>query len=100
MNIILLLLALWNFIVFITYGADKNRAIKNKWRVPERTLLWMAFLLGGCGAFLGMQTFRHKTKKLKFSFFVPLFLLLQIGLLLYYSDNFPVLVSIKEIWQK
>jgi len=54
---------LWNVFVFITYGVDKIRAIKGKWRIPEKTLLWESILFGGLGAFLGGSFFHHKTLK-------------------------------------
>ena len=56
----------WNFVVFLIYGADKIKAKLNKHRISEKTLLSAALLMGGVGALLGMKTFRHKTKHLKF----------------------------------
>ena len=44
-------LLVWNFIAFILYGADKERAKKGKRRISENTLLLTAFLMGGVGAF-------------------------------------------------
>lgn len=67
-----------NLIAFIIYGIDKRRAIKNRYRVPEKTLLALAFLGGALGAVLGMYTFRHKTRKLKFTVLVPVFLIVHI----------------------
>ena len=60
---------------------DKNYAKKNRWRIPEAVLLFFAFAGGSLGSLLGMQVFRHKTKKLKFRILVPLFLLLHVVLL-------------------
>lgn len=54
---------LWNVFVFITYGVDKIKAIKGRWRIPEKTLLWESILFGGLGAFLGGNFFHHKTLK-------------------------------------
>ena len=48
------------FLSFITYGVDKIKAIKGKWRIPEKTLLWESILFGGLGAFLGGNFFHHK----------------------------------------
>lgn len=56
-------LGLWNLIVLITYGIDKRRAIRQDWRIPEKVLLWEAFLLGGLGALLAGRCFHHKTRK-------------------------------------
>ncbi len=66
---------------FIMMGIDKRRAIKKAWRIPERTLLTVAFLGGGIGSFLGMYAFRHKTKHVKFLVLFPLAAVLSIFLL-------------------
>lgn len=62
-----------NIIAFILYGADKLKAKKHKWRIPEATLIFFAAIGGAIGALLGMSLFRHKTKHLKFLITVPLF---------------------------
>ena len=41
-----------NLTAFFTYGWDKCRAKKGQWRVPEHTLLALAFAGGGVGALL------------------------------------------------
>ena len=69
---IIFLIIIWNIIVFAIYGIDKKNARNNKRRVSEKTLIGMAFLDGGIGAFLGMRIFRHKTRVLKFRILVPL----------------------------
>ncbi|MGN0151870.1 MAG: DUF1294 domain-containing protein [Wujia sp.] len=69
--------SVYNVIVIFTYGYDKYQAKKDRWRIPERRLMGMAFFFGGPGAFLGMQIFRHKTKHLQFEILVPIFMLLQ-----------------------
>lgn len=55
-------LVLLSLITFFTYAADKNKAKKNKWRVPEKVLLLMSFLGGAYGGYTAMLVFRHKTK--------------------------------------
>lgn len=57
---------------------DKQRARKNYWRIPESTLLTAAALGGSIGSLLGMYTFRHKTKHLKFTLGIPAILVCQI----------------------
>lgn len=63
-------------------GVDKQKARRGHYRIPERTLLLIAFLGGGIGSTFGMLTFRHKTKHIKFAFFLPFtaFLYLIIGM--------------------
>ena len=73
-------LVLVNVIAFTVYGADKRRAQKDRWRVPERTLFLLAIIGGSIGALLGMHVFRHKTRHWYFRVFIPLILLLQIAI--------------------
>lgn len=63
---------------------DKLFAKKGAWRVPERTLLLIAFLGGSLGSLLGMLLAHHKTRKPKFYILVPLFLTLQIAAAVYF----------------
>ena len=80
MKEISLYLAAINVVTFLVYGLDKWKAKQGAWRIKESTLLLLAAVGGSVGALLGMQTFRHKTKHLQFTVGVPLILLVQIGL--------------------
>lgn len=77
-------LAVWliaiNLVTFAVYGADKRRARRGAWRVPEKTLFLLPLLGGSVGALLGMRVFRHKTKHWYFVWGVPAILLAQIAL--------------------
>lgn len=73
-----------NLIAFALYGIDKRRAKQGAWRISEYILLLVALLGGSLGALLGMRYFRHKTRHRKFRYGVPLILLLQLGLGLYF----------------
>ena len=77
---ILLYLLLINAVAFFLMLADKRKARKNLWRIPEATLMMSAALGGSIGALAGMYTFRHKTKHLKFTLGVPAILIVQIAL--------------------
>ena len=55
--------AVVNVLLFIFMGIDKRRAIKDKWRIKEATLLTMGLIGGGIGGFIGMKLFHHKTRK-------------------------------------
>ena len=71
---------LWSIAAFIAMGADKRKAKKGRWRVPEATLFLLALLGGALGATLGMHLFHHKTKHWYFRWGLPLILLVQIAL--------------------
>ena len=68
----------YNLVVAMIYGIDKFKATHEKWRISEKVLLILAFLLGAVGAVLGMIWFNHKTAKIKFRLLVPLALILNL----------------------
>lgn len=77
MSKLLLIVIIWNMLVFLFYGIDKRKAIKHKQRISEAALLWTTACFGSLGALLGMYCFHHKTKKRKFQVSVPLLFLLH-----------------------
>ena len=83
MKYLYLYLTIINALGLLLMLADKQKARRGAWRIPERTLLWVAALGGSLGSWVGMQMFRHKTKHLKFTIGIPVFLALHIvGLIL------------------
>ncbi len=82
MILFLLYLIVINISTFILFGMDKRKAVNKKWRIPESTLLGLSIIGGSVGSFLGMNLFKHKTKKLYFKFGLPIILILQIILFL------------------
>ena len=50
-------------ISFALFGVDKRKALKGKWRVSEKALLWSVGIGGFLGGMAGMNYFRHKTIK-------------------------------------
>lgn len=79
-------LAVITLTAFVFYAADKRKAVKKNWRIPESVLLGLAAFGGGAGALLGMLVFRHKTQKRKFKLLVPLFCVLWTVLLIYLAE--------------
>jgi uncharacterized membrane protein YsdA (DUF1294 family) len=75
-----------NVLTFAVYGVDKWKARQGRWRVPEATLLGLAALGGSAGAWVAMQLFRHKTKKNKFRYGVPIMFVLQLAAVLYFLN--------------
>lgn len=80
---LLLYLILINAVAFLLMLVDKQKARKNLWRIPERTLFLSALLGGSVGALLGMYTFRHKTRHLSFTLGMPAILIGQVVLVGY-----------------
>ena len=44
-----------NILAFVLFGADKQKARRNAWRIPEKTLILSAVIGGSVGAILGMR---------------------------------------------
>ena len=56
---------------------DKRFAILNQYRISEMFLFSLSIIGGSIGVYTGMFFARHKTKKLKFMFGLPLIILIQ-----------------------
>ena len=74
-----LYLAAVNAVTFLVYGADKRRAKKGQWRVPEKTLFLLPLLGGSVGGILGMRVFHNKTRHWYFQVGLPLILDAQLA---------------------
>ena len=59
-------LVIINVLGFLIMGLDKAKAKKQKYRISENTLLFVALMGGSLGSYLGMYCFHHKTKHVKF----------------------------------
>ena len=81
---VLLYLFVINLLGFFAMGIDKHKAKMGNWRIPENTLFGFCFLGGGIGTIAGIYTFRHKTKKKKFTIGMPLVVVLQILIFIYF----------------
>ena len=79
-HLVLLYLIIVNAAAFLLMLVDKLKAKRGAWRIPERTLIGSALIGGSIGALMGMYTFRHKTKHLKFTVGIPVILVAQIVL--------------------
>lgn len=73
-----------NIILFILMGVDKRKAKLNKWRISEKSLFLFSLLGGSIGGILGIYTFKHKTRHLKFTFGFPIILILQLIIIYLY----------------
>ena len=79
-QLFLIYLLIINALGFLLMLADKQAARKNLWRIPEATLMTAAALGGSIGSLIGMYTFRHKTKHIKFTVGIPLILMAQVAM--------------------
>ena len=82
---ILLYLLVINILGFFAMGIDKYKAKIGSWRIPENTLFGFCFFGGGIGTIAGIYTFRHKTKKKKFTIGMPLIVILEILIFIYFK---------------
>ncbi|GAA0712256.1 hypothetical protein GCM10008904_25250 [Paraclostridium ghonii] len=71
-----------SFVTFFLMYIDKQKAINHEWRIPESTLMTLSLIGGAIGTYIGMYTFRHKTRHTKFTVGVPICIILNI--LFYY----------------
>ena len=83
--------ATWNIVTFVLYGADKQKARENKRRISEATLILCAFIMGGAGALFGMSVFRHKTRHLKFKLLIPIAFILNIVIVALILRQFDIM---------
>ena len=78
MKLLLVYLFIINALGFALMLADKRKARKNLWRIPEFTLLGVAVIGGSVGCLMGMYAVRHKTRHPRFTIGIPLILAVQI----------------------
>lgn len=88
LKLLLIYLIIINLLALFSMYIDKRRAIKNKWRIPEKNLFLIATLGGSIGSIAGMHLFRHKTKHWYFKFGMPFILICQIIIVILMSDKF------------
>ena len=79
MDVVYIYLLIINALGFLLMLADKQKAKKNLWRIPESTLMTVALIGGSIGSLCGMHAFRHKTRHPKFFIGIPVILVCQIA---------------------
>ena len=83
-RLLMIYLVIINVLGFLIMGLDKAKAKKQKYRISENTLLFVALMGGSLGSYLGMYCFHHKTKHVKFYIGMPLILFIQILIYCFY----------------
>lgn len=84
MKYILIYLLIINALAFMLMCIDKQKAKKHAWRIPEAVLLSIAVLGGSIGTMAGMEIFRHKTKHRRFFIGVPIIIVVQLALAVFF----------------
>ena len=77
MKFFLIYLVIMNLIAFAFMWIDKRKAIKQQWRIPEKTLFILVLSGGGLGGTIGMHLFHHKTKHWYFRYGFPIITVIE-----------------------
>ena len=83
MKYLYLYLILINALGLLIMLVDKHKAVRGKYRIPERSIWLVAAIGGSLGCTLGMRIFRHKTQKGAFPWGLPLLVFVHACLLLW-----------------
>ena len=75
-----------NIVTFLAFAYDKYRAKKGGWRIKNIFLLGLSFIGGSLGGLLGMSLTRHKSKKSYYRIGLPLMVLMQVLVLVYFMN--------------
>lgn len=67
-----------NCLSLLLMGLDKLKALRNNYRISEKTLIFIALIGGAIGIILGMLIFHHKTQKILFKVGIPIIIMMQI----------------------
>ncbi len=71
-----------NLIAIVITAHDKLAAIRQRRRVPEKTLMLISVLGGAPAMYLTMLVIRHKTRKPLFMIGIPVIFLLELAIIL------------------
>lgn len=76
-----------NIFTVILMRIDKQKAIKNQFRIPERTFFLLSILGGAIGTYIGMKAYRHKTQHAKFTIGIPILIIWNLVAFIYVVLN-------------
>lgn len=83
MKLIFIYFLLINLLSFILMYVDKKELYYINGELVKNLFFILCILGGSLGEILGIYTFRHKTKHLKFTLGFPLILIIQLLIFLY-----------------
>lgn len=73
-----------NVFGFGMVAVDKYKAKHRSWRIPEKRFFVVGLLGGAAGVYLSMKIFRHKTQHRKFIYGIPLLIIFNIAIVIYF----------------
>jgi uncharacterized membrane protein YsdA (DUF1294 family) len=76
-----------NLFTVLLMRIDKQKAIKQQFRIPERTFWALSILGGALGTYIGMKWFRHKTKHASFVIGMPVLIIFHLVLTVFLSQS-------------
>jgi len=82
-KIAVIYLAIMNLTGLFIMWLDKNKAKRNAWRIPEKTLFLVSIIGGSIGTWAGMYVFHHKTKHWYFVIGMPFIFVIHIILVIF-----------------
>jgi len=82
-NPVIQILIATNIVTLILMMLDKILASSRSRRIPENVFYLATFFGGSIGMLVGMQLFRHKTKKISFQLMVGVLVLVQVIIILW-----------------
>lgn len=71
-KLLIIYFAVISLVAVIMTIADKAKAKRDAWRIPEATLMLVGLFGGAVAMFITMKTIRHKTRHKKFMIGLPL----------------------------
>ncbi len=80
-KLLLIYFAVISLVAVIMTLADKSRAKRDAWRIPEATLMTVGLFGGALAMYVAMKTIRHKTKHRKFMIGLPLEIALHVAII-------------------
>ena len=86
MKLLIIYLMIMNGIGFIMMGVDKQKAKHHTWRIREKSFFLISLMGGSLGTIVGMYIFHHKTKHWYFVYGLPMILLGQVILWIFYRS--------------
>lgn len=80
-KLLMIYFAVISLVAVVMTIADKAKAKRDAWRIPEATLMTVGLFGGALAMYITMKTIRHKTKHKKFMIGLPLEIVLHAAII-------------------